>query len=93
MNGNGQVEDPMTKALDEDEDAGRSAWVKNFSSVLGICVIGMVGWVAAWQTGMWKPAAQGENGGVDMAAGAQALGYISAVCYLGWVFFFIFFPS
>ena len=83
VNGNGQAEDPVAKSVDEGEDAGRSAWVKNFSSVLGICVIGMVGWTAAWQMGLWKPAAQGENGGVDMAAGAQVLGYISAVCYLG----------
>jgi uncharacterized protein with PQ loop repeat len=54
------------------------------SSVLAICVIGMVGWTFAWQTGVWKPAPlEGGNGGVDMAPGAQILGYISAICYLG----------
>lgn len=57
--------------------------MKNSSSVLAIALIGMVGWVVAWQTGMWKPAPQDENGGVDMAVGAQVLGYLSAVCYLG----------
>jgi hypothetical protein len=56
------------------------------SSVLAICVIGMVGWTFAWQTGVWKPAPlEGGNGGVDMAPGAQVLGYISAICYLGLV--------
>jgi uncharacterized protein with PQ loop repeat len=43
----------------------------------------MAGWTVAWQTGVWKPAPKERNGGVDMAAGAQVLGYISAVCYLG----------
>lgn len=76
-------EDPLAKMLEEGEEGGRSAWVRNFSSVLAISVIGMIGWVVTWQTGVWKPAPQGENGGVDMAVGAQVLGYISAVCYLG----------
>ncbi|GIJ84235.1 hypothetical protein Asppvi_003075 [Aspergillus pseudoviridinutans] len=67
----------------EDIEVGRSAWMKNFSSVLAICVIGMAGWTVAWQTGVWKPAPEERDGGVDMAAGAQVLGYISAVCYLG----------
>lgn len=77
------MEDPLAKMLDEGQDGGRSAWVKNTSSVLAIALIGCVGWVVAWQSGMWKPAPQDENGGVDMAVGAQVLGYISAACYLG----------
>ena len=58
---------------------------RNTSSCVGICFIGFAGWVIAWQMGLWKPAPQGQNGGVDMAAGAQVLGYISALCYLGYV--------
>ncbi len=60
--------------------------MKNINSVLAICVIGMAGWTVAWQTGVWNPAPlDSGNGGVDMAPGAQILGYISAVCYLGYV--------
>ncbi|KKK15814.1 hypothetical protein P175DRAFT_0505299 [Aspergillus ochraceoroseus IBT 24754] len=75
-------EDTLAKLVEENS-AGSSAWVKNISSVLAICVIGMAGWTIAWQTGVWEPAPQSDNGGVDTAFGAQVLGYISAVCYLG----------
>ncbi|PYI04909.1 vacuolar membrane PQ loop repeat protein [Aspergillus sclerotiicarbonarius CBS 121057] len=77
-------EDDMLAKIVEENDVGRKAWVKNFSSVLGICVIGLAGWTMAWRTGVWKPAPVEEvDGGVDMAPGAMILGYISAVCYLG----------
>lgn len=79
------AEDTLAKIVEEG-DSGRSACVKNSISLIAICVVGMVGWTVAWQTGVWKPAAQGENGGVDMAAGAQVLGYFSAVAYLGYVY-------
>ncbi|KAI9375410.1 PQ loop repeat-domain-containing protein [Aspergillus egyptiacus] len=76
-------DDTLAKLVDENSFA-QSALFKNISSVLAICVIGMAGWTVAWQTGVWKPAPlEGGNGGVDMAPGAQVLGYISAVCYLG----------
>lgn len=78
------VEDTLAKIVEEGE-SGRAAWVKNSLSLLGICVVGMVGWAVAWQTGIWKPASQDHNGGVDMAVGAQILGYFSAVAYLGYV--------
>lgn len=81
----GDTENPLAKMLDIGEEGGRSAWVRNTSSCVGICFIGFAGWVIAWQMGLWKPAPQGQNGGVDMAAGAQVLGYISALCYLGYV--------
>lgn len=81
----GDSENPLAKMLDGSEGGGRSAWVRNTSSCVGICFLGFAGWVIAWQMGVWKPAPQGQNGGVDMAAGAQVLGYISALCYLGYV--------
>ncbi|KAA8644808.1 hypothetical protein EYZ11_009332 [Aspergillus tanneri] len=77
-----QSDDSLAKIIEEN-DTGRKAWVKNLSSVLAICVIGMAGWTVAWQSGVWKPAPQDLNGGVDMAAGAQLVGYFSAICYLG----------
>ncbi|KAL5365553.1 PQ loop repeat-domain-containing protein [Aspergillus floccosus] len=77
-----QADDTLAKIVEENE-AGQQAWVKNLSSVLAICVIGMAGWTIAWQSGVWKPAPREQNGGVDMAAGAQVVGYFSALCYLG----------
>ncbi|KAL2864632.1 PQ-loop repeat-containing protein [Aspergillus lucknowensis] len=83
-NGPSQDPDYTLAKLVEENRVGRGAWFKNLSSVLAICVIGMAGWTVAWQTGAWKPAPpEGGNGGVDMAPGAQVLGYISAACYLG----------
>ncbi|PWY76241.1 PQ-loop-domain-containing protein [Aspergillus heteromorphus CBS 117.55] len=76
------ADDTLAKIVEEN-DVGRKAWVKNLSSVLAICVIGMAGWTMAWRTGVWKPAPEEVDGGVDMAPGAMVLGYISAVCYLG----------
>ncbi|KAL4760774.1 PQ-loop repeat-containing protein [Aspergillus foveolatus] len=79
-----QLPDDTLAKLVEENRIGQGAYVKNFSSVLAICVIGMAGWTVAWQTGVWRPAPLGgTSGGVDMAPGAQVLGYISAVCYLG----------
>lgn len=79
-----EAEDAIAKVVEEGE-TGRSAWAKNTISLLAICVVGVAGWTVAWQTGVWKPAPQDGNGGVDMAPGAQVLGYFSAVAYLGYV--------
>ncbi|OJJ02906.1 hypothetical protein ASPVEDRAFT_703013 [Aspergillus versicolor CBS 583.65] len=83
-NDQGQSPDDTLAKLVEENRFGKGAVMKNINSVLAICVIGMAGWTVAWQTGVWKPASPDSgNGGVDMAPGAQVLGYISAVCYLG----------
>ncbi|KAJ5909016.1 hypothetical protein N7495_001698 [Penicillium taxi] len=78
----GSAEDPLAKILEESE-FGRKAWVKNFASVLGVFVIGLVGWTMAWRTGMWEPAPLDSPTAPDQAASGQVLGYFSAVCYLG----------
>ncbi|OJJ59368.1 hypothetical protein ASPSYDRAFT_149130 [Aspergillus sydowii CBS 593.65] len=83
-NDQGQSPDDTLAKLVEENRFGKGALMKNINSVLAICVIGMAGWTVAWQTGVWNPAPlDSGNGGVDMAPGAQILGYISAVCYLG----------
>jgi uncharacterized protein with PQ loop repeat len=84
-----QVEDTLAKIVEEN-DFGRKAWFKNVASVLGIFVVGMAGWTMAWQTGMWEPAPVEDNNGSDEATGGLMLGYFSAVCYLGYVWFFYF---
>ncbi|KAE8148167.1 PQ-loop-domain-containing protein [Aspergillus avenaceus] len=75
-------DDTLAKLVD-DQEAGPSSWVKNVSSVLAICVIGMGGWTIAWQSGVWTPAPASDDGETQMAVGAQVVGYFSAVCYLG----------
>ncbi|EKV08389.1 Vacuolar membrane PQ loop repeat protein [Penicillium digitatum] len=77
-----EVEDTLAKIVEEN-DYGRKAWVKNFASVVGIFLIGMAGWTMAWQTGMWAPAPLENHNGSEEAIGGLALGYFSAVCYLG----------
>ncbi|KAL1854159.1 hypothetical protein Plec18167_000077 [Paecilomyces lecythidis] len=76
-----QPEDALAKIVEETE-SGRQAWTKNVLSVIAICAIGAAGWVIAWQTGAWTPAPEEHDGEKDMAAGAQVLGYASALCYL-----------
>ncbi|KAJ5217645.1 uncharacterized protein N7469_011270 [Penicillium citrinum] len=77
-----QTEDPLVKIVEENE-YGRKAWVKNFLSVVGIFIVGMAGWMMAWQTGMWAPAPQESHSDNGEAASGQVLGYFSAICYLG----------
>ncbi|KAI9754713.1 MAG: hypothetical protein M1815_005473 [Lichina confinis] len=61
------------------------AAVKHTASLLFVCVAGAVGWLLAWQAGAWAPTDQpsSDGSGVNISAGPQVLGYISAVSYLG----------
>ncbi|KAL9108677.1 MAG: hypothetical protein Q9227_006623 [Pyrenula ochraceoflavens] len=62
-----------------EEKKGSEIW-KNILSVFGVIAVGAVGWAIAWQSGVWTPT---EDDTTDMAAGAQILGYLSALLYLG----------
>ena len=53
---------------------------KNIFSILGVIAVGTMGWTIAWQSGVWTPT---EDENTDMAVGAQILGYLSAILYLG----------
>lgn len=76
--------DPLPAILEV--EIVRSAWLKNATSVFLTCLAGSVGWVIAWKTGVWIPTpAEVDNGTVHRAFGAEALGYVSAVLYLGYV--------
>jgi hypothetical protein len=75
------ADDTLAKIVEESE-TGRKAWIRNVLSVLAVSVIGAGGWAIAWQTGLWKPSPE-ERGGMNIALGAQVLGYFSAICYLG----------
>ena len=78
-----QRRDSATKFFEEPGET--NLWVKNTVSILGTIAAGAAGWAIAWQSGVWKPtpAQDGDVSGAQMAVGAQVLGYISAVCYLG----------
>ena len=67
-----------------EEPTRTSAWVKNTVSILLICIAGTAGWAIAWKTGAWRPTPVGrEEDSESGPVGAEILGYISAVCYLG----------
>ncbi|KAK8167965.1 PQ loop repeat-domain-containing protein [Phyllosticta citrichinensis] len=68
----------------EHDEPAASEWKKNTLSILAICLAGAAGWAVAWATGVWRPVPLDQDtSGDEMALGAQILGYISAVCYLG----------
>lgn len=70
-------------SLVEDDIEG-SLWVRNALSIAGVCLVGTAGWAIAWKTGVWVPTpTHGAGDGEDVALGAQVLGYVSALCYLG----------
>jgi hypothetical protein len=71
-------------SIGEDAAGTSSEWVKNTISIIGVCIVGAAGWAIAWRTGVWVPTpTEDENSGVEIALGAQILGYASAICYLG----------
>lgn len=66
-----------------EEPTIRSAWIKNIVSILMVCLAGAAGWAIAWKSGAWKPTPVGREDRDSEPVGAEILGYISAVCYLG----------
>jgi uncharacterized protein with PQ loop repeat len=70
-----------------EEESGSKAWFKNAVSIFLVCAAGTAGWAIAWKSNVWHPApeesADPSKGVHHTALGAEILGYISAVCYLG----------
>lgn len=60
--------------------------VKNVAGVVLICATGTAAWLLAWETGAWTPTPEAGGGGSskDVALGPQVLGFLSALCYLGY---------
>ena len=71
-----------TLPIVEEESHFSKPWTKNGVSVFLVCAAGTAGWAAAWRSGLWKPETDG--GANDVAIGAELLGYLSAVAYLGY---------
>ena len=77
-------EDPLAKILEESDESGARLWFKNIFSILAIIAVGTFGWSVAYESGVWKPSPEKTAGDQEsMATGAQILGYLSAVAYLG----------
>ena len=54
------------------------------SSVFAVCIFGALGWLVAWKIDLWKPISRrNESEGASYPRGAEVLGYVSAVLYLG----------
>jgi hypothetical protein len=79
--------DTLTKILEEDDSEDANPWLRNTVSILAVLAVGIAGWAIAWQSGVWIPAPVDDVpvSAEETAVGAKMLGYISALCYLGWV--------
>ncbi|KAI9798319.1 MAG: hypothetical protein M1833_004891 [Piccolia ochrophora] len=78
--------DSLPNILEENESSTK-VWVRNILSILVVCAAGAIGWTIAWKSGVWSPTPidQDEDIKDTTPLGALILGYVSAVCYLGWV--------
>ncbi|QIW96617.1 hypothetical protein AMS68_002135 [Peltaster fructicola] len=66
------------------EESPSRTWLKNAVSVFAILAAGAAGWAVAYKTGAWQPSPVGDDRHRDATPiGAEVLGYISAVLYLG----------
>ena len=60
--------------------------MKNALAILIVSLLGALGWVFAWKAGWWQPTPTGDDSSEPpRVLGAELLGYISAVAYLGFV--------
>ncbi|OSS51968.1 hypothetical protein B5807_03959 [Epicoccum nigrum] len=66
-----------------DVDTEPSEALKNALSILGVVAVGAAGWALAWRSGVWEPQPTDGRDLEPIAPGAAALGYASALCYLG----------
>ena len=61
------------------------SWVVNIMSIVAISGLGLAGWALVWQLGLWQPTEQDSGRSSTQPLNAMVLGYISALCYLGYV--------
>ena len=74
-------DDLFYKALDSKSE---THLLPKLISVLSVFLLGAAGWAAAWNLGLWVPVVDNpESGSEQGLIGAQLLGYVSAVFYLG----------
>jgi hypothetical protein len=70
-----------------EEESATSEFLSNAFAIIGVITVGVVGWVIAWQSGVWRPTpVQNQlvvSDTTTKSAVAAAFGYFSAVAYLG----------
>ncbi|KAF1346351.1 PQ-loop-domain-containing protein [Lizonia empirigonia] len=66
-----------------DVDDQPSEWLKNTLIIAGVMAVGAASWAIAWMSGVWVPQPTSPSSSPPIALGAEALGYASALCYLG----------
>ena len=77
------VPSPLLPTIEEEPSALRAS-LTNAGAISGICVLGCLGWVFAWKVGWWQPTPTGnDNNAPPRILGAEILGYVSAIAYLG----------
>ncbi|RPA95544.1 vacuolar membrane PQ loop repeat protein [Choiromyces venosus 120613-1] len=69
-------------AILEKNPSSRMAILRNVLAITGICFAGTLGWFVAWRSGAWS-ATETNGDGQEMPRGAEMLGYLSALLYLG----------
>ena len=76
---------PVLSTIPE-EGGNVRPWLKNTLCVVAVCAIGAAGWAIAWKAHLWVPTPE-DSGSDDSSSnvGAEILGYLSAVLYLGYV--------
>jgi solute carrier family 66 (lysosomal lysine-arginine transporter), member 1 len=77
--------DSLSKVLEDDDSPNGRAWLRNTISILFVCLVGAIGWLIAYESGVWTPTPEGSEltEPQPVAIGAEILGYFSALCYLG----------
>ena len=69
-------------ALMEKRPSTSTVVIRNVAAILGTCLAGALGWFIAWKTGAWSSVDDAPDK-KSQAMGAQVLGYVSAILYLG----------
>lgn len=85
-----KISEERASIFSEQSTPARFKVLSNILSILGVVLVGTLGWFVAYQTGTWKPSPpplpHAPTSDDDLSdsnpAGAQFLGYISAVLYL-----------
>ena len=80
------LQPPLLETIDE-EPSPLKVSLKNTAAILVVSMLGALGWVFAWKAGWWQPTPTGDDvNELPRILGAEILGYISAIAYLGYVF-------
>ncbi|CUS14620.1 unnamed protein product [Tuber aestivum] len=69
-------------AILEKGTSARMAVLRNILAIVGICFAGALGWFVAWRSGAWSATNRSDDD-QEMPRGAEMLGYLSALLYLG----------